>query len=478
MGSTFGSLEIGVRALRAHQLGLQVTGQNISNADTPGYSRQVPGVVTTAPFTYPGLNRYSGAGQIGTGVEVASIIRMREDFIDKQIQNETSSKGRWDARQNILEHLEVVFNEPSDSGISARMTQLWDTLHELAYRPDDSSVRSAVREDAVVFADTIRHTYNQLTDLQEDIDKNVSTLVNQVNTLARQIADINVVIAKIKGTGQDPNDLMDQREQMVNELSGLVNINVTSDAFSRYNISVGGSVLVAGESYSQLQLQRNIDNNGMVDVVWQDTGMEANITGGKISGLLEMRDVDLGYYIDALNSFTSTLITNFNQVHASGYGLEGSTNIPFFSGTNAATIEVSAQIMNSINAIAASVNVAVPPELPHGAPGNGENALALTKLFNKDLLMENGTTTLMQNFNGIIAKLGIDAEKANSALMNQETLIYYLQDRQESVSGVSLDEEMTNMIKYQNAYNAASRYITTMDELLDVLIKGTGVVGR
>ncbi|HOJ78127.1 MAG TPA: flagellar hook-associated protein FlgK [Bacillota bacterium] len=478
MRSTFGSLETGLRALRTNQLALQVTGHNISNADTPGYSRQVPVINPTPPFTYPALNRHAGPGQIGTGVEVSSIMRMREAFLDYQIQNETSSKGQWEARQYILEHLEVIFNEPSDSGISARLTQFWDSLHELAFRPDDSSVRAALREDAIVFTDTLRHTYSQLTDLQADIDKSVINLVDKVNTLAQQIADYNVIICKVIGANQDPNDLLDQRERLVEELSQLVKVNVTNDAFGRYNISVGGGILVAGDSISPLMTERNLDNGRMVDVIWQVTGKEVNLTGGKIKGFLEMRDEELSYYIDSLNTLAATLITRFNEVHAEGFGLKDSTSVPFFKGYNAETIDISTEIAMALDTIAASIDVAIPPEFPHGAPGNGDNALRLTKIISQELLFGNGTMTLSQFYNGIIAKLGIDAEKANSTLKNQESLVNYLHDRQESIAGVSIDEEMTNLIKYQNAYNASSRYITTIDEILDTLIKSTGVVGR
>ncbi|HEY8463331.1 MAG TPA: flagellar hook-associated protein FlgK [Bacillota bacterium] len=478
MGSTFGSLEVGARGLRAHQLALHVTGQNITNAATPGYSRQIAVMQTTPPYAYPSLIGTGGAGQIGTGVEVTEIIRMRDEFIDMQLQNETSLKGRWSMRQSTLEQLEVVINEPSDSSISARLNQFWESLNELATRAEDSSVRSAVAEDAIVFAQTIRHTYQQLTDLQEDLDYEVSVITGKVNTIAQQIADLNEVIAKVKGTGQQPNDLLDQRELLVQNLSELINVDVVTDTYGRYNVSVGGTLLVSGDTYSQLKVVRNMENQGRYDVVWEKNNVPANITNGQLKGLLEMRDEEVAYYIDALNNFTSTLITRFNQVHQSGFGLLDSTGRTFFTGTDAKDIDLNPEIYADLKLIAASVNVAEASELPHGAPGNGDNAVNLANVIGQEMLMSNGTFTLKEYYNGLIAKLGIDAEKANSTTDNQETLINYLQERQESVAGVSMDEELTNLIIYQNAYNASARYITTIDELLDKLINGTGTVGR
>jgi flagellar hook-associated protein 1 FlgK len=478
MGSTFGSLETGVRGLRAHQVALQVTGQNVTNADTPGYSRQVPVMQVTDPYTLPSLYNSNGVGQIGTGVEVGRILRMRDNFIDLQLRNENALKGKWGLRQNTLEQLEVVINEPSDSSISASLNQFWNSLNELATRSEDSSVRAAVNENAVVFAQSLRHTHRQLIDLQGDLNEQLSVYTGKVNALAKQIAELNEVIGKVKGSKQEPNDLIDQRERLIQELSELTNITVSSDKNDRFNIAISGAVLVSGDTYAQLKVVKNTAKKGMADVVWVENDLPAAITNGEIKGLLETRDGDVQYYIDSLDHFTSALITKFNQVHQSGYGLDDSSHKKFFTGNDAADIDVNPLMAMDLNLIAASKNTAKASQLPQGAPGNGENARQLANVIKRDLLMNNHNVTLTEYYNGLIAKLGIDSEKAKATAQNQDTLINYLHDRQESVAGVSMDEELTNLIKYQNAYNASARYITTMDELLEKLINGTGVVGR
>jgi flagellar hook-associated protein 1 FlgK len=478
MGSTFGGLETGIRGLRAHQIALRTTGQNIANADTPGYSRQVAVLETTAPYTYPSLHNSNGVGQIGTGVEAGRILRMRDDFIDLQLRNENALKGKWGLRQNTLEQLEVVINEPSDSSISARLKQFWNALNELATRSEDSSVRASVNENAIVFAQSLRHTHRQLIDLQGDLNQQLSVYTDKINTMAKQIAELNEVIGKVKGSNQEPNDLIDQRERLVQQLSEITNITVSTDKHNRFNIAINGAILVSGDSYSTMKVRKNTAKNGLDEVVWADNGLPVSFTNGEIKGLLDTRDIDVQYFIDALNEFTGTLINRFNEVHQAGYGLDDSSHKVFFTGHDAADIEVNHLISMDLNLIAASDNTATLGELPHGAPGNGQNARKLANVIKRDLLLNQNSATLTEYYNGLIAKLGIDSEKANATYINQETLVNYLQDRQDTVAGVSMDEEMSNLIRFQNAYNASTRYMTTIDEMLDKIINGMGVVGR
>lgn len=459
--------------MRAHQMALDITGHNIANADTPGYSRQVANLTATAPYTLPSLQRTTTAGQMGTGVEVARIQRMRDEFIDVQIRHESSAQGRWKARQSTLEQLEVILNEPSEEGIAAYLHKFWSALQELADRPDDPAIRQVLYETAVSFTELIRQTHSQLKTLQRDLDQQAQIIGERINSLAQQIAAVNEEIGKVISVGDDPNDLLDKREVLVRELAGLTNIEVQTDHMNRYIITISGSLLVSGDRANSLAFVENPDHNGLVDVVWAETGTVVDLRDGELKGLLEMRDLEVAYYLDALNAFASTLITEFNAVHLSGYGLSGSTGLNFFSGNDASDIRIDPAITIDLNNIAASVDLG-----GVGAPGNGENALALGGVIKTAFLMNNGTATLSDFYESIIVKLGVDAEKANTMLENKKALLHHLQKRQESVAGVSLDEEMVNMIKFQNSYNAASRLITAIDEMLETLITRTGIVGR
>jgi flagellar hook-associated protein 1 FlgK len=473
MRSTFGGLEVGLRALRAHQLALEVTGHNIANADTPGYSRQVANLTATRPYTIPSFQRPTTAGQIGTGVVVEDILRMRDEFVDVQIRKESTNQGQWKARQSNLEQLEVILNEPSDEGIAAYLNKFWKSLQELSVRPEDMAIRSVIRETGVIFTDMLRHTYSQLQTLQRDLDEQIQIIGGRVNSLAQQIAALNEEIGKVTAVGDNPNDLMDKRELLVQELAGLTNISIQTDHLNRYTISISGSLLVSGDRSNALAFVMNPEREGLVDVVWAETGLQVDLRGGELKGLLEMRDEEVAFYMNALNEFTSTLIEEFNQIHAAGYGLNGSHNLAFFSGTGAYDIGITQEILNDLNNIAASVDVG-----GMGAPGNGDNAIRLSMVITTDLLMNRGTATLADYYESIIVRLGVNAERAKTMLENKNALLHHLHNRQDSVAGVSLDEEMTNLIKFQNSYNAASRLMTAIDEMLQILIANTGIVGR
>ncbi|HEY8392430.1 MAG TPA: flagellar hook-associated protein FlgK [Capillibacterium sp.] len=481
MRSTFGSIETSLRGLRAQQLALETTGHNISNANTPGYSRQVVEMRASAPYTVPTMNRNTIAGQIGTGVTVTQIRRMRDQFVDRRTQYENATLGYWDARQNAFSHIEVIMAEPTDlekgASVGYYLNEFWSALQQLgnANRADNEAVRSVVREKASNLCDTIRGTYRQLVALREDLNAEINVKVGRVNALAAEIAGLNAEIAKVTGVGDQPNDLMDQREVLVGELSNLVSVNIQTDDLNRYTISINGMLLVSGDSFYTMETRINTDpssnKNGLYDVVWSYNKQEVQFTNGALKGLFEMRDEEVRHYMDSLNTFAQTLITEFNNQHRAGYGLDGSHDISFFSGTGAADIALDAAILDPVvglKRIAASAN---------GEVGNGENALRLAQLIKEDSFPVLGDTTLSDYYDSLIAKLGVDAEKAQNTYDNQKTLIGHLKTMQEAVAGVSLDEELANLIKFQNSYNAAARMMTAIDELLDKLINGTGIVG-
>ena len=476
MRSTFGGIETSLRGLRAQQLALDVTGHNISNANTPGYTRQVADMKATAPYAVPTMNRLNVAGQIGTGVAVTQIQRMRDQFVDRRTQYENASLGYWDARQRSFDHLEVTLAEPTEldtgASIGFQLNEFWSALQQLgnANRPDNVAVRSVVREKANNLCDTIRSTYNQLTALQDDVNAELAVRIGRINTLAGQIAGLNGEIAKISAVGDAPNDLMDQREVLVAELSKMTSIAIQSDELNRYSISISGMLLVTGDK--DYSMETAVNGDGFYDVVWSHNGRAVDFTTGEIKGLIEMRDEEIKHYIDSIDQLAETLVTEFNLQHRAGYGLDASHDVNFFKpGTRAADITLDDAILaaDGLNRIAASLN---------GEVGNGENALALAKLLKNQTFPSLGGNTMSDYYDSLIAKLGVDAEKAKVTYANQQTLVGHLSNMQESVAGVSLDEEMANLIRFQNSYNAAARMMTAIDETLDKLINGTGIVGR
>src|SRR5665647_644658 len=222
--TTFMGLEIGKSAIMAHQTALNVTGHNIANANTPGYTRQVANLVTNRPWHTPMLTGNATVGQLGTGVDVADIQRLRDDFVDDQIRNENRTSGYWDTQQETFAKIEVILNEPSDDGLRSVMDNFWESWQDLSAHPESEAVRSVVAQRGMAVADAFNHTFRQLTDLRQDVNSNVKIKVDEINSMAVQIKDLNQQILSISIAGKQPNDLLDKRDLLLDKLSQLVDI--------------------------------------------------------------------------------------------------------------------------------------------------------------------------------------------------------------------------------------------------------------
>ncbi|HAA89837.1 MAG TPA: flagellar hook-associated protein FlgK, partial [Peptococcaceae bacterium] len=246
MRSTFFGIELAKRGLQAQQRALDVTGHNVANANTPGFTRQEAVLATETPYPVPGLNMPWGAKQIGTGVEVAEIRRLRDSFIDLQVRHENKALGYWEARENALEKIEVILNEPSDSGLRSVLEAFWQSLEELSKNPESLAVRSVVRQRGLALTETFNHLDCQLRELQDDLDNSVRVKVNEVNSLGRQIADLNQQILKIEVTGARANDLRDRRDVLLDQLARIINIQAYEDDKGLAQVIIGGRPLVQG----------------------------------------------------------------------------------------------------------------------------------------------------------------------------------------------------------------------------------------
>ncbi len=462
MRSTFAGLEIGYRALQTNQKALEVTSHNLANSGNKSYSRQVATISATEPFAYPALNRGAAAGQTGTGVSLEAIIRVRDTLIDDQIRDENSSLGYWEGRQGLLEEIETIMNEPSDNGIREAVDQFWVALEELSTHPQEQSTRSAVRQQAISLADHVNHNYQQVQELRFNANDRIKTIISEINSYASRISQLNDQIGKVTVVGDHPNDLLDKRDELVEELSKLVNISTFMDDLGRMTINIGGKALVDGDIAATILAEPNNDDYGMVELYWEDTEDPVVLKGGTIKGVLDIRDQDLVQLMTEFDVFAETIITEINTIHQNGFGLDGSTGLNFFSGTGAHDIDISDDIVNDLNKIAASAT---------GAPGNGEIALEMANIKHRKILLES-SATMGEYIGGQISRIGVETTLATTKTDNQSLLLKHLETRKESVSGVSIDEEITSMMKYQHGYNAAAKIITTIDEMLEVIING------
>lgn len=477
MRSTFQGLETSLRALHAQQAALQTTGQNVANANTAGYTRQRANLQATSPYPSGGMNSPQIAGTIGTGVEASSIERIRDQYLDAQYRSGEAQVGYADMESSILKTVEAIMNDQEGTGLSGAMDEFWSSLQDLSINPNDEGIKTVVREKAVSLTDTFHYLNSALTTAQKDLQAEVDGAKDDINSIAAQIADLNQKIGELEPSGYLPNDLYDQRDLLVDKLSSYMDIKVEcTSSGNGANRAAAGIYTIKVAGNSEALVQGNIANK--VETVSNGSEVEIQVNGttvsptGSFQSLIHNFGTDQSIYkttIDQLDQLGLTLATEFNNIHGNGYKQDGEKGSDFFmfSSENASsTITLSDDIMKSTD------NIAV------GADGNkksdGGNAAKLAELLNPNV--ENGT--IRSAYSEIIGEIGVKVQNANRLKENSENVRDLLSTKRDSVSSVSLDEEMTNMIKFQHAYNAAARSMTVMDEMLDRIINNMGVVGR
>ena len=244
MPSTFHGIETAKRSLFTQMAGMNTAGHNIANASTQGYSRQVVGMVASRPLEMPGLFKSVAPGQLGTGVEVSYIKRVRDRFLDEQYWNANRSLGDWEIQAETLAKLETIFNEPSDSGLTTVIDNFWKAWSEFSKDPENVTSRKIVRENALALADAFNETSKKLTGMQEDLTRSLNVNAEHINTLTAQVAQLNYEIMRIEGLKDNANDLRDQRDLLIDELSKLGNVTVTEDENGYYSVTFGGNILM------------------------------------------------------------------------------------------------------------------------------------------------------------------------------------------------------------------------------------------
>ncbi|CEP68858.1 Flagellar hook-associated protein, FlgK [Moorella glycerini] len=469
MPGTFFGFNTALRGMQAQQRGIYTTAHNIANANTEGYTRQRVVLATLPAYPVPSMNHPGGTGwQIGTGVDSQETRRLRDEFLDTQIRRETGSLGQWEQVQDVLKQVEIVFNEPSDTGLSTLMSQFWAAWQELSKYAESSPVRTTVVETANALAEAFNHSFQQLATIMDDINQTVELKVTEINSLAQQIADLNGQIKNIIAVGDQPNDLMDQRDLLLDRLSKIIDFTITTSSNGTITITLGGGGnLVEGVDGSTIH---ELQSSGSA-VSWVEATQPAlNISNGELFGLQKAKS-EVDTYITNLDTLVSELATAVNNIHTSGDDLSGTAGENFFVANGggpitAGNIQVNPNIKTNVTKIAAASS--------GGGPGDGSNALAIAQL-QHELIPGLSNTTFDDYYKNFTAKLGVDAHEAVRMTTNQGVLVDQLTNRKESISGVSLDEEMASMLQYQRAYEAAARMITTLDSMLDKIINGMGV---
>ncbi|GHV73542.1 flagellar hook protein FlgK [Spirochaetia bacterium] len=330
MTSTFSGIEIGKRGVVAHQQALNTTGHNLSNASTEGYSRQRVEMSAFEPIYLPGLNREETPGQLGQGTVIERIERIRDQLLDKRIITQASGEGYWSTRDPYVRMMEQLYLEVGDNSMRSRMDAFWDSWQELSNHPADTAPRQAVIERGKTLVDAIHERFKGLKGLQEMVDQDIQLTVGRVNDMSRQIAGLNRDIQRIRAQGDNPNDLLDRRDLLVDKLSSIIDVTVDSRDPDEFMVHTAGFVLVQGKIGRQFDLTAGIETEGFSRVVWQDTRDDAHFAGGSLAALMDLRDETLQSEIQNLDNMTMNFVDLVNEVHRDAYGLNGNTGQDFF----------------------------------------------------------------------------------------------------------------------------------------------------
>ncbi len=624
MQSSFAGIEIGKRSLITHTQGLNTIGHNMSNADVEGYSRQRIEMSAADPLYVPGLNREDTPGQIGQGVETTSIRRIKDMLLQGRIVAEKNGQGYWQQRDKYILMLEQVYNEPSDLSVRALMDKFWESWQELSLHPGEMAARKAVLQRGLTLVDAVHKRYSRFKGIRDEIEGDVQGTVSQVNSFIKNIASLNTQIVRVQAMGDNPNDLLDRRDLLVEKLSSLIDITVNNRDPDEFTINSGGMHIVQGKHYEALSTVPDPGNEGYSKVVWKDGGKKAYFSGGKLASLVELRDSDTKEEIQKLDLMAVNFMDLVNEIHKKGYGLNNETGNNFFveypfinnvsgnydrngdgqydssyifrltggntlkakdqiglkgiltlSGPNGnitvpyhptdtvedvikrinlSGAEVSAHLdysgrlslkgvpsssranpdfvirhvedsgqflagyagilsapgkagtydwakANAVLDLNNKADFAVAPlSHPSGwvtinpkiikdpgsivssfgyngkseGTGDGSAALAIAGLRTKPVMIG-----LINNFDDyfsmVTAEIGLKGEQASYSLQTEKLVMKELTDQRESISGVNIDEEVSNMIKYQRGYEAAARFVTEMDKMLDVIINRMAV---
>lgn len=489
--STFRGLEMSRQALSTQQSALYTTGHNISNANTPGYTRQRVNMQAMNGYPTPGMNSPHLPGQMGTGVEVGSVQRIRNQFLDTQFRSENASVGYWSERTAALSRMENLLNEPSDSGIEAAMSDFWSALQEAGANPTNNGARAVVLKRGESLADTFNHLSSSMNTIRKDLQTETENTIDKANAMIEQLDSLNSQIKKLEIHGYNANDLYDKRDNILDELSEIVNIEVEYDGSHIPNGKQGDGVatvniivadgepvtIVNGETgetqkidkptYKEIDGMKVIEsiNVGDADILSSKGTIQSYVHA---SGYVENEEVKGDYpeMLEKLDKLAFAIAKSFNELHK-----DGDTAVPFFEDLGdepaGAAGKITVAIKDHQDIIVSS----------NGNKGKGDVALDLANVFtspNDDL----GGVSVNGYLESIVGDVGVKTSHAITMLDSTATLQHQVSNQRQSISAVSLDEEMTNMIKFQHAYNAAARGMTAMDELIDTVINRMGLVGR
>ncbi|PAW78264.1 MAG: flagellar hook-associated protein FlgK [Pedosphaera sp. Tous-C6FEB] len=468
----FGTLGLGTRSLSVQRQGIETAGHNLANVNNPAYTRQRIQVRSSNPLP-------TVAGPVGTGVEVTAIQQIRDALLETRIANEGSVTGYWAAQQKSLQYGQAALGQEIDRqatgaegaaaanatgsplGLAESMQDLFDGFHSIATNPSSVAERQVLMQKAQSLATKFNLTDERLGQLHTQLDAQLADDVTDANDLLAAIAALNDDIgnAEVSGYGV-ANDLRDLRQEKINALAQLVRVDTAEDATGSVSVTINGTAFVSGNQRTDT-LALYDAGGGQMLLRAATSGTALALTSGSMQGTIAARDGALTTMRSDLNSLATLFITQVNAVHSAGFSLTGSTGAAFFTGTGAADLALNSALAGNPSLFQAA-GVA-------GAAGDNQTALALGQLAQiKHASLNN--QTFQQHYGQTVSALGQSLATANEQASDQSAITRLLQTQRASVSSVSLDEEMADLVKFQKAFAASAKLITTVDELLETVV--------
>jgi len=480
-----------VRGMTAAQTALNTMGHNVANANTEGYSRQRVNVSAASPLPTPGFNTPVRIASIGAGTQVNGINRLRDEYLDLQVRRENATLGANEAFAEHVKLIEDIFHEPSETGLSALLDEFFNAWHTLTSNPEAPGVRAVVRDQAATLANALNDASHRLNTQREEIDGQIRNAATDINLFASQIAQLNVQIAEVQVGGGSANQLLDQRDLLLEKMSKLIKVQTVQHDDGKVWVYLHGRALVAGNIQTPLEVRPN-GEGAYSDIVFDGDVVDQKEIGGSIGALLELRDQIIGRdryrptapvlpdtpngILHRLDSLANQLAQEVNALHRSGSLTDGTPSgrdffVNFRTGAStmgAGQIAVNPDIMNGT----AGLELIATGGTPSSGPGDTTIAKAIAALRNKATM--GPTATFEDDYRNFLAALGVTGQSAIRMVKNQGEVLNHLSQRKEEVSGVNMDEEMADMVRYQHAYQASARALNTFDEILDRIINGLG----
>ncbi len=463
-------LSTALSGLQAQQRAMSVISQNITNVDTDGYSRRT--VQLTSAGNPPGSAIFTKSNESGQGVTVQSVTRVRDDFLDATARSALANQGTADQSAQTLGQIEAIMPEPSDTGFASQLSQFWSDWSDASNSPDSVAARTTLLNQGSTVTTSLNSLSTSMTNLRNGVLTQLSNAVAKVNDSASQISVLNSEVRTAIAAGVDPSDLQDQRDTLIDGLATSVGATTRSNADGTVDVFLGGGTLVRGDSAFSLSVDQSGSLSPPLDslpytnaaVNWTQGGDAVQGLGGQVAGMVTAVDSTIPRYVSQLDSVAQNLVTSVNSLHETGQGLDATNdvNLDFFdpANTTAATISISSDVAGQPSRIA----------LAQAGAGTYDGSLGA-----QIAALSGSATGPDATYQSMIGALGVETQSANDHSTVQDQVASTAQAARTSESGVNLDEEMTNLIAAQRAYESSARLMTTVDDTLDTLINHTGL---